>query len=306
MVLFCPSCSSDKIVCIGKIPFSNYFAGRIFDQAYPGGSLYRCNTCQLAFRWPRLPKEDLNLYYREGYVNNWQYKPEDRRDWQIAVGWLKKLVGKGRILDVGCFDGNFLSYLGEPWEKYGIELHEAAVKRAKERGIHILANDFTEIDQLSNQFDAVVAYDFIEHMEDPRYSLKQMAKATRSNGFIIISTGNTDSPSSKFMGNRYWYYVINEHISFINKKWCNIAARALNLQIQHVERFSHAGKNRNILQIVLQLFKNIVYKYFPHWFGWLRSIGMGKIDIAKSIELKSHPPNWMSAKDHFIVIFRKN
>ena len=306
MNISCPSCTSKKIVYVGDIPSTISFTGKVLGKPLSGGSLYQCGLCHLYFRWPRLPKADYHLFYREGNVNNWQYNPEDRRDWQIAVSWLNKYVGKGSILDIGCFDGGFLGYLGEPWKRYGIELHEAAVTRAKERGIHIIANDFNEIDQLSNQFDAVVAYDFIEHVEDPRYFLKQMAKTTRPDGLIIISTGDTGALSWKFMGSRYWYCAIAEHISFINKQWCDAAAQALNLQIEHFDRFSHAGKNRSILRIASQLSKNTFYKFFPHWFGWLRSIGMGKIDTTKFTELKKHPPSWMSAKDHFIVIFRKS
>lgn len=303
--IFCPSCNSNELIWIGKIPSANCFAGKILDQPLPGGNLYRCSSCHFYFRWPRLQKEQLDILYQEGNINNWQYEYKNRKDWQIAAQWLNTKLRQGRVLDTGCFDGRFLTYLGNNWNRYGIEICEIAARNAEKQGIHIIAKDFTEIDQLSIQFDAVVAFDIVEHVEDPRYFLKQLARVTRPDGTIIIATGNSGAPSWKFMSSRYWYCTIAEHISFINEKWCYVAAYALNLDIEHIERFSHIGRNRTFLRIILDLTKNILYKLFPDAFGRLRLIGFGGIDVKKHKELKQHPPNWASAKDHLIIIFKK-
>lgn len=129
---------------------------------------------------------------------------------------------------------------------------------------------------------------------------------TRPGGVIIISTGNTDAISWRFMGSRYWYCAIGEHISFINKQWCYTVAKALNLRVWHIEKFSHLGENRTFSRIIRDLTANTFYKFFPEAFGWLRSIGLGGGDTSKYPELRQCPPSWISSKDHLIVIFRKS
>lgn len=305
MELHCPSCGSFALINIGQIPSSIHFAGRVLTQTLTGGSLYKCNSCNLYFRWPRLSKEELDRLYKEGSLDNWQYDPKNRKDWQITSAWLKAKLGSGSILDVGCFTGGFLKYLGNCWQRYGIEIYEAAAQYAEKAGINIIAKDFGKIDQLLMQFDAVVAYDIVEHVEDPRFLLKQMSQVTRSGGFIIISTGNTDCPSWRFMGSRYWYCAIWEHVSFINPSWCYNSAKSVNLTLEHIEKFSHAGKKRNFLGIIYDLAKNILYKVSPHIVSKLRAVRICLGKGRKNTKIIERPPGWASAKDHLIVIFRK-
>jgi SAM-dependent methyltransferase len=273
-----------------------------------GGSLYECKSCYLYFRYPRLPKAQLDILYQESSLSNWQYKPGDRRDWEIAANWLNERVVGKTVLDIGCFDGSFGKHLEPSWEKYGVEINEAAVKRAEERGIHIICRDLSEFDSLSTQFDAVTAFDVIEHVEDPKAFVEKIVKVTCPGGTIIISTGNTNAISWRFMGSRYWYCAIGEHISFINKQWCYDVAKALNCRVQHFEQFSHLGKNRTLSWMLLDLTKNVFYKFSPRVFNWLRSIRsiyLDKTDTSKYREFRQCPPGWESAKDHLVVIFRK-
>lgn len=201
-----------------------------------------------------------------------------------------------------------MRYLGGSWDRYGVEINDVAVKRAEKRGVRIIAKDFSEIDNLSIQFDAVTAFDVIEHVEDLKAFVEKIIKVIRPGGIIIISTGNTDAISWRFMRSQYWYCTIGEHISFINEQWCYNVAKLLNCRVQHFEKFSHLGRNRTLPRMILDLTKNIFYKFLPRMFAWLcliRLTYLSKTDFSKYRELRQCPPSWMSAKDHLIVIFRK-
>jgi SAM-dependent methyltransferase len=301
----CFSCRNTGIEFIGEISPSDQFAGKYLEKLLPGGSLYRCKSCHLSFRWPRLSDEQSRALYLQVNLDNWQYNYEDRPDWNIAQGYLEENFVGGKILDIGCFDGGFKKRLSGNWTCYGVEIHEVAATQAKEKGIHIIARDYDDLKNVTTQFDAVVAFDMIEHVEDPRYFLQQIMKVTRPNGIIIVSTGDSDAPSWRFMGSRYWYCTISEHISFINENWCRAAAGALRLHLVHLEKYSHAGRNRIFSKTALESTINLIYKFFPGFFGWLRSIGLGNANIEEFPQLKSNPPLWISAKDHMIVVFRK-
>jgi len=303
--LYCPSCENKAIAYIGRIPDANFFAGRVLKQSLAGGDLYRCNTCYLYFRWPRPSNEELNFLYRKGKADNWQYQPQNRGDWQIIASWLNSHQIKKTILDVGCADGGFLEYLRSDWNRYGIEINTTAAQKAKERGITIIAEDLDQLSQLSQKFSVVVAMDMIEHTKDPQRFLQEMLSVTMPGGVVIIATGNSLSPSWRFMKSAYWYCAIPEHVSFINKYWCQNVSQNLKCPILYFKKFSHADED-NFFQFLSDSLKNILYKFMPGIFSRLRTAGLGGIDIKRYPELKYYPPSWRSAKDHFIVIFQKS
>lgn len=304
MRLKCVCCGSDALVSLGTIPPSIYFAGRLLSMPLEGGSLYRCGACGLAFRYPRLDKTELDALYSRGSVENWQSAPAARVDWQSARQWVSQyLPTEGNILDVGCFDGGFLRTIGPTYGRYGIEIHEAASAKARKDGVRLIGTDFTDLPETKVVFDAVTSFDVIEHTHDPFAFLSSLAGATRKNGLIIISTGNSDSPSWRLLGASYWYCSIGEHLSFINPRWCKWAAPRLGIELKQVIKFSHA--NETWQRWAGEALKNLFYAASPRGFSLLRRMGLGKAEYREHKELMSQPPYWISAKDHFICLFVK-
>lgn len=301
----CPSCGSGNAVCIGKIPPSNRFAGRELARVLCGGYLYRCNSCHLCFRWPRYSKEQLDALYQKGDADNWEYTPENRTDWRLAAAWLSAAPVERRILDVGCSGGGFLEYLGDGWQADGIEINEVAALHAEDRGIQIVARDFAKMGDLDARYGAVVAMDVVEHTWDPMQFLEQMAALTRPGGLIILSTGNTQALSWRLMGSRYWYCAIPEHISFINEQWCYHNAEVLHLHVEHVRGFSRMGRPTPS-RVVLDVAKNLFYRFAPSLTGMLRRMGFGGINVSRYQELAQYPPSWASSRDHLVVAFKKH
>jgi 2-polyprenyl-3-methyl-5-hydroxy-6-metoxy-1,4-benzoquinol methylase len=259
----------------------------------------------LFFRWPRLSKAELDELYKEADLDHWRYESDNRVDWQIAARWLNRNSFQGTILDIGCFGGEFLECLGEGWGKYGVEINKGAVRRAGEKGISILCDNFEQISGISMQFDVVSAFDVIEHMGNPRYMLEQMARLTRKGGTIVLSSGNSLSASWRFMGSKYWYCFIPEHISFINEKWSVELADKLNLDVVHGESFAYSKRKRTLSWMALDLIVNIAYKYAPHVVGVTRKNVFHMLGSDRFNSMKYRPPTWTSAKDHFIMFLRK-
>jgi 2-polyprenyl-3-methyl-5-hydroxy-6-metoxy-1,4-benzoquinol methylase len=96
----------------------------------------------------------------------------------------RKMEGQ-RLLDVGCGDGYFISLcqnLGI--ESYGYDISPAAVNYAKNKGLKVL----TDLDKITNKFDIITMFDVLEHMENPRRELEDLAKLLKDNGLIFIET----------------------------------------------------------------------------------------------------------------------
>ena len=248
-----------------------------------------------------MSKIELDALYRAGASENWQHSSGARSDWALASRWINDLKGVKSVLDVGCFDGQFLASL-DGVERFGVEIHEAATERAKSRGIKIVGADYESLAGFSRCFDVVTAFDVIEHVHDPGYFVRLLVDAVKPGGAVIISTGNTDALSWRFMGSRYWYCTIPEHISFINPRWCNWLADKLGLEIDRVQTFSHKQGARP--EKIKNLVKNVAYRLAPGLAAFARRRGMGGVDVSGDGALLLTPPNWLTARDHFIVMMR--
>lgn len=303
----CPACEASNLKTVGAIPEGYQFAGRPLDKAIPGGVLYKCRMCHLAFRWPRLEKNELNLLYQQAKFGVWTYDPEKRRDWVLTKEVLNQRLRGGKLLDIGCFDGAFLSFMNEntsEWDLSGIELNKSAAEIASKKGIEILGTDAEDLQNQQIVFDAIVAFDVVEHLHNPTRFLKSISELVRKNGFIILSTGNADSISWRFMGSRYWYCSLPEHLCFISPAWCNHIASLLNLQVVEINSFSHS-QNRRIGLVVSETLKNVLYRLFPYSFRLMRKKGLGGVNVSENPQLADTPPIWISSKDQFMVVFKK-
>jgi 2-polyprenyl-3-methyl-5-hydroxy-6-metoxy-1,4-benzoquinol methylase len=246
----------------------------------------------------------MDALYRQTQSDNWENSSAFREEWRIASNWIYQYMKQGSLLDIGCFNGGFLTYMGNNFERFGVEINQNAANLARSKKITIVGSDFNEITNLPYTFDVVVAMDVIEHVENPTALLASMASVLHKGGLLIISTGNTDSLTWKMMGSRYWYCTVAEHISFINPKWCQYMASNLNLKLVQITNFAHLGKATSY-QAWADLCKNMFYYLFPAVVSWLRMKGYGGVDATIHKSLSSMPPMWFSAKDHFIVLLQK-
>lgn len=305
MGITCPSCCSAATQLIGDISSTNDFAGNSLAKPIPGGQLFECSSCSLYFRYPALPKESLAELYAKGSDSTWAANERIRTDWQLAAELIQRYTNNGDVLDVGCFDGGFLNLLPERYKRFGIEIHPAAINLAQSRGVSVIGNDFYQLAQLNRKFDAVVAIDVIEHHSDPRCFLQSLEKITKKGGVVIIATGNTDSPSWRFMKSRYWYCTIAEHISFINPKWCAKVSVHDQFVLKQINKYSHSSYADSWSLRLREAGKNIFFTLFPTVAAWLRKQGVGGKEVRRHPELAYHPPVWLTAKDHFMAIYQK-
>jgi len=300
----CPCCEGAQTTLVGPLPASTTFAGRHLADPLPGGGLWKCRQCHLSFRYPAPAKDKLDALYETGSPENWQDGVGERADWNLAANILADHPEVSSILDVGCFDGTFLTSLSQKYEKLGIEIHPQARDRASGRGVQLIGHDLSILLNDSIRANFVTAFDVIEHTLNPLEFMMGMRNAVATDGLLLISTGNASAWSWRFMGSRYWYCAIGEHMTFICPAWCDFAARRLGLDIVSIVKFSHAGPRASTRYRLRELIKNVIYRMSPWATAKIRSLRVRK-DPQHSRELSMTPPDWVGSKDHILVVFRK-
>lgn len=100
-----------------------------------------------------------------------------------------------KILELGCGEGRFLAYLKQNGYKnvLGIDICPEYIVIARNNGVDIkLGNVFSFLENKSNEYDCIVAIDFIEHFnkEELFQLLEMIFLALKSGGIFILQTPN--------------------------------------------------------------------------------------------------------------------
>ena len=121
------------------------------------------------------------------------YQVENSHWWhQHKRAMVKQLISKikpGRVLDVGCGTGKILAELKKQgWQVWGVDAEPAAAKECQKRDIKIKIADATiRMPFKDNFFNAILALDFLEHVNDDKTVIRGIKRVLKPNGIIIIS-----------------------------------------------------------------------------------------------------------------------
>jgi SAM-dependent methyltransferase len=132
-------------------------------------------------------------------------------DVKAELDFINALPG-GRLLDVGCGLGFFLSGVDRKWERHGVEVSALAAETARNHGtIHV--GQLAEMAFPDGYFDAVVCHHVIEHVPDPAPFLREIHRILRPNGALVLGTPDFDSGCARRFGDRYRLLHDPTHVS---------------------------------------------------------------------------------------------
>jgi 2-polyprenyl-3-methyl-5-hydroxy-6-metoxy-1,4-benzoquinol methylase len=155
----------------------------------------RCPGCELVFLNPRPLGTMVEQFYREDYDEAYgEAEASSDRDpvFESVVGRLGLYrQPPGRLLDVGCGDGAFLSLCQSAgWTCYGLELSRRAAARAARRQLTVLPADCLERSVDYEPFDVITLVNVLETVTNPVSLLRQVVSALTPSGLVVIRATN--------------------------------------------------------------------------------------------------------------------
>ncbi|MBI5383780.1 MAG: class I SAM-dependent methyltransferase [Verrucomicrobia bacterium] len=231
----CPACKLGQAALLGQVPARSSEFG--FSD---GGNLYECPDCHLLFLNKPGAQTPISHLYEE-LPSDLLDEVSGRRDFELAAQEILKCGPDARVLDVGCFRGDFLASLPPGLAKYGIEPSQAARRVAEARNIQVIGESVETTACQEMRFDVIVMMDVVEHLPDPFEGISKVSRWLAPGGRVIITTGNSDALPWRLARLSYWYYL-PQHISFCNPRWFRWVAARLGLQFVRTAAFSHSRR----------------------------------------------------------------
>lgn len=295
----CPLCDAKATRSAGRIyhPQPSFVAGVPLTLPATMYELMACAACGFRFKHPEIPEDLLLECYRRADKGNWeQYVDPVQRRFDQLKGMLERHSPGRRVLDVGCFNGALLEYLGPQWQRYGVEPSVDAAALARTRGVEIVGATLNDVPNGTGPFDAITAIDVAEHIARPLAFFHRVRQLLAPGGAALLVTGDFESLSWRLQGSRYWYCSLPEHVSFYARRVMEHIGRETGLRIADYRRLCHGryGSGKVLSEVV----KNTAYRAGVS----LRGLGIRRL---RRLFLERRGPVWMTARDHMFAVMRR-
>ncbi len=167
-----------------------------------------CVACGLGHTTPQ--PADLEPYYgqtyhggRHGFTARYCVKRRLRLLSSVAGG------KRGRLLDIGCGDGAFLlGATAEGWDVLGTEMNPGLARAA---GINLVHETIEEA-RAQAPFDCITLWHSLEHMRDPRATLKAVASLLAPGGLLLVAVPDAEGLQARLFGAGWFHLDVPRHL----------------------------------------------------------------------------------------------
>ncbi|HLH30270.1 MAG TPA: class I SAM-dependent methyltransferase [Terriglobia bacterium] len=169
---------------------------------------------------------------------------EEHRLGKLNAAWRLDLIRKykpgGRLLEIGCARGDFLSVARGPFDAFGVEPNpELAASSGAVAPVH---QDIIERTPWKD-FDVVASFHVIEHVDSPHRFIAAAAERLKAGGLLVIETPDIDSLPFRLMKSR-WRQFIPEHYFFFDRSTISRLLIDNGFEVQsvtHIGKYASAG-----------------------------------------------------------------
>jgi len=246
----CYLCNSQ---CVVEINHGNTINDIVGAQAYKCTSLehkskpqvINCLVCDLSFVPESSYPKNIETIYAEVQDPTYLLNKRSRyKTFQESLTLISPfLPDKGNLLEVGSYCGFFLDTFKKKynsWDCIGVEPSKWASEYARSQ-LKINTRTGTledNIKELSSDYDAVVAWDVLEHLNDPSAFLIQINSVMKLNGIFCFSTLDINNWFPKLMG-KHWPLLMEMHLFYYKTDTTEQLLNKAGIKILATEKYIH-------------------------------------------------------------------
>lgn len=208
--------------------------------------IYYCKACEHGFLHPFPSPQELENLYSDVEDPSYLLEIEGRvHTFSRNIQLLKNFSKGPQLFEVGSYCGIFLNLAQkagfkvtglEPsaWARqqasklYQIQLHSGIYSR----------DHVGSLGLLSANFDQVVCWDVLEHVEDPKAFMQLAHDMLKQQGIFVFSTVNINSLWTRLLGKR-WPWYMQMHLHYFTAKGLNKLLESNGFRVLEVGTYRH-------------------------------------------------------------------
>lgn len=183
--------------------------------------LVKCTKCGLIYLNPRPSKKDLYKFYPKKYYDSSLGLIEKKFVEYLSkqkILDMEKFKQKGKILDIGCGEGNYLLQMkSEGYEVSGIDVSPGACNIARKKKLKVYCGELKKHHFPNKTFDIITLWHVFEHLYNPSETLKEIRRILKDDGILIMETPNINCFSFKIFKGYHFHLDSPRHLHHWSK-----------------------------------------------------------------------------------------
>jgi len=249
----------------------------------------QCLNCHAIYLNPCYTSIGFNYLFAEAgqSYGSTEGRPKEQVNWLANRG----LLNEGKVfLDVGCYDGRFLSYLPNNIHRLGVDIDAPAIFRGQERygadGVQLIHGAFENF-QCPLEPDVIVMFHVLEHLANPLEVLRHFHTISHDETRLIVEVPVIESGKTNDING---FLSVQHMTHFSVHSLAELMAQAGWELLERQQMPDYNG--HRILAKPAKLTRKVVgdisdrtkaYEYFEHWYRTLA-------EVARKIETwPKHP-----------------
>ena len=229
-----------------------------------GGRIRRCSGCGAAHISPLPSGEELARLYGQQYYDDFQASHGIDGGNETVAPFLRERLATiesqtrvGRLIDLGCAMGHFVAHARtKGWEALGVETSHWAAERARSMyGVPVYEGSLQDVQIEAGSVDVIHANHVIEHIVDPRTTLKAARHLLRPGGLLVLEVPNEFDVAlaDRFLGRIHAAVVgipaMTYHVWFFTKRSLALLAAQAGFVSIRVRRVRHGASTASRLPL---------------------------------------------------------
>lgn len=196
------------ICAVCAVPMAPYLPAARDPQTLERFDVLRCPRCGSGVIAP-IP-DDLGRFYGEEYYGKRHGFTVRYRCWR-RMRLLRRHVAKpGRLLDVGCGDGDFLVAASRAgWRAAGVERGERADEVTRQE--LVVRGSLDELRGLGT-FDVITLWHSFEHMTDPVAEMDKIVELLADGGTLFMIVPDFGGMQARTFGGSWYHLDVPRHV----------------------------------------------------------------------------------------------
>lgn len=191
-------------------------------------NVVKCPSCGLVFLDPLPDENKLAGYYPPAY---YQLPQAGLRKFIVEflgsrkIAAVRKYKQSGRLLDVGCGNGDFLLQISrQGFEVYGLDVSPESCRLTRSRlnldgdTVRILNQSVMECNLAEHYFEVITLWHVFEHLSNPGKALDKLHRLIKTDGVLVIEIPNFNSVNRLIFGKYYFHMEIPRHIFHYSRR----------------------------------------------------------------------------------------